>query len=562
MSMGPMAWACLLLTVHGAGTQEPWYLNQRGFKIPIRIRAENRAELKKLRLYVSPDQGQSWELQEEGPPDKEFFAYQANKDGTYWFTVATVNLRGDEKGNPYKVSPMQKVVVDTTRPEVNIQSADRRGADVLVTWHVKEDHLDQSTLRIDYRTADMPEGQWTPVPFLPGGPEQVSFRPVGTGEVQVRIQAGDLAGNRNEATHPVSGGTPTGASATPASAIEAVGPASNEPGVTVGPGAPGVAPMRLASGPSTADRPPFDANPLVPPLAGPPPAPSGPPATVSPPAPVAPAGPPAPLTPPFPPGGAPPAAPPGSAAPLSRVTRGSLPALQVVNKRQVKLDFDVGAVGPSGLGSVEVYATTDEGASWESVPAGPDTVLPSGTDGRPAAPVRGSVTVNLAREGVPYGFCIVVKNRAGIGKPPPQRGDAPQVRLELDEKPPLAKLYAPTQDPAQKNALILAWTARDRNLAVNPVLLEWSERKEGPWTSVSPEPLSNRPDPGGGPETENTPTGHYSWLVPDRMPARVYLKLSVRDTAGNVAVAETRDPVTIDLVPPEVSSVTVAPVGH
>ncbi len=43
------------------------------------------------------------------------------------------------------------------------------------------------------------------------------------------------------------------------------------------------------------------------------------------------------------------------------------------------------------------------------------------------------------------------------------------------------------------------------------------------------------------------------------MPPKVYLKLSVSDTAGNVAVAETSEPVLIDLVKPEVGPVTVSP---
>jgi hypothetical protein len=555
MGMGPMAWACLLLTVHGAGTQESWYLNQRGFKIPIRIKAENRAELRELHLYVSCDQGQTWELQEKGPPDKDCFAFQANKDGTYWFTVSTVNLRGEERPSDVsRVPPMQKVVVDMTRPEVRILSADRRGADVLVTWHVQEDHPDPNALRVDYRTAAMPEGQWTPVPYIPGTAEQVSFQPVGNGEVQVRVQAVDLAGNRGEAAQPVAGGTPLGASATQASAVEAFGPVPGGPGDTAVHSVPGGAPPRLVSGPAAGA---FEMNPLIPSSSGPPSGPSGPPATVSPPTPTGPMSPPAPLAPAFP-GVGPAAAPPGSAAPLSRLTRGSLPALQVVKMKQVKLDFNVDKVGPSGLGSVEVYATPDEGNSWEQVPPGSDTVLPAATDGRSTGPVRGSVTVSLAREGIPYGFFIVVKSRAGIGKPPPQRGDTPQVRLELDATLPLAKLYAPTEDPARPNALILAWTAWDRNLAANPVILEWSERKEGPWAPISPEPLPNNlpEQSGAAPEKQNTPTGSYSWQIPDKMPPRVYLKLSVRDTAGNVAVAETRDAVTIDLTRPEVGSVT------
>jgi hypothetical protein len=247
--------------------------------------------------------------------------------------------------------------------------------------------------------------------------------------------------------------------------------------------------------------------------------------------------------------------------PLAGVPRGSLPTVKVVNKKQVKLDFDVAKFGPSGLGGVEVYVTTDEGATWELAPPDPNTALPAAGDGRTAGPVRGSVTVNLNREGVVYGFCIVVKSRAGLGKAPPQRGDTPQVRLELDATKPLAKLYMPQEDPARPNALILAWTAWDRNLAPAPVVLEWAERKEGPWTPINLEALANNlpEQPGAAPDKQNTPTGHYSWAIPDKMPPKVFLRLSVKDTAGNEAVAETREPVLIDLVKPELGPVTVNP---
>ncbi len=495
--LGLLVWPFLKSLPAKENHDDAWYLNQRDFKIPIRIRAEKRVELKELRLYVSSDLGQTWDLQEKGPPDKEFFAYVANKDGTYWFTVATVNLQGDEKPNPYKMPPMQKVVVDTTRPEVSILSAKRRGADVLVTWHVREDHPDQSSLRIDYRTADMPEGLWSPVPYLPGGPKQASFRPVGAGEVQVRVQAVDLACNRGEATQPVGEGR--------RSSRTSKWSAPSRPGSVVRDEA---------------------------------------------------------------------------VIPASGTARSSLPGLKVVNKRQVKLDFTVRKIGASGLGEVAVYVTNDEGNTWERVPVGPDCGQALEKTGPAKGPCRGSVPVNLASEGMPYGFCVVVKSVAGRGKAPPQRGDTPQVRVELDTTPPLARLYAPAEDPEHPDALILAWTASDRNLAANGIVLEWAERKEGPWSPVSPEPLANNlPDQlADGPEKANTaedaedaapaqslplpaparkPTGFYSWRIPEKMPPKVYLKLSVRDTAGNVAVAEMRESVSIDLAKPEVDEVTV-----
>jgi hypothetical protein len=98
--------------------------------------------------------------------------------------------------------------------------------------------------------------------------------------------------------------------------------------------------------------------------------------------------------------------------------------------------------------------------------------------------------------------------------------------------------------------------ATDRNLTANPVNLEWAERREGPWQPVSTEPLPNNLPAPGGVEQPQGPTGTFSWQLPDRMPSKVYLRLTVRDTAGNVSVAQTPEPVLIDLTVPEVGNVS------
>src|SRR5262249_20139811 len=248
------------------------------------------------------------------------------------------------------------------------------------------------------------------------------------------------------------------------------------------------------------------------------------------------------------------APPPGSAASAAAATagggspmptRGALPPLQITNKRQAKLGFEVTRFGPSGLGGVDVYITTDEGATWEKAPADPNVTLPVSPEVKGAGPLRGSVTVNLPRDGVIYGFCLVVKSRAGLGKPPPRPGDAPQLRIEVDSTSPTAELYAPQADPGRRDALILAWKAEDRNLDSNPVSLEWAPKREGPWEFIGEPKLPN--------------TGRYTWTVPDRIPPKVFLKLTVRDSAGNVAVAQTGEPVLIDLTVPEIGNASLMP---
>jgi hypothetical protein len=89
----------------------------------------------------------------------------------------------------------------------------------------------------------------------------------------------------------------------------------------------------------------------------------------------------------------------------------------------------------------------------------------------------------------------------------------------------------------------LTWKATDKNLANGPVTLEWAAQKDGQWNVI------------GTPEMANT--GQFSWQVPANVPPSVYLRLAVRDTAGNVAVAQTQEPVLVDLSMPEVEEVKV-----
>jgi len=239
------------------------------------------------------------------------------------------------------------------------------------------------------------------------------------------------------------------------------------------------------------------------------------------------------------PAGGPPA--PAAGTPSAPAMRGALPGVQLVNKKDVKLDFDVTKLGPSGLGSVDVYVTTDDGASWSQVPLGPDAV--QAPEARGPGQAHGSVTVSLAEDAKVYGFYLVVKSRANLGKPAPKSGDAPQIRVERDTVPPRGDLVRVEPDPTRRDSLLIVWSATDKNLTATPISLEWAPRKDGPWEFIGAAELPN--------------TGRYAWQVPPGL-TNVFLKLTVRDAAGNVAVAVSPDAVTVDLSVPEVGSVSVS----
>lgn len=115
-----------------------------------------------------------------------------------------------------------------------------------------------------------------------------------------------------------------------------------------------------------------------------------------------------------------------SAAP----NRKALPPLQYVNHPEVVLKYELVKVGKSGIGTVELWWTRNDGQSWELYAVDPDS-KGSTQNGEQQA------TVELPGEGV-YGFNLVVKSRAGLGKAPPRgrcAGDSRRSRYDAAARP-------------------------------------------------------------------------------------------------------------------------------
>jgi hypothetical protein len=546
MGMGPITWACLMLAIHQTPARE-YFMDSRDFEIPYRIEAARRNNVLELSLYVSRDQGQTWDLvAKKAPTDSKPFVYRAPADGTYWFVVQEEDRAHHlNPVNPSSVKPNQRIVVDTQRPRIQVTAERQANGEVLAKWSIAEEHPDPQSLRLDYHTEAMRPDQWTPLPVDPqAGQTEKRFNPGSAGEVRVRVQMKDRAENvgQGEATIAAGGGTApnlsAGNDAAPFNVIPAMrAEQPNQPGLltsrqAVRPAgeAPALAPNRgaVAATPAALTSP-LELNP-----AGQQPASASPPAAAPPAAPLGPVAASSDRT----------AAAPGFGP---ETARGALPPVKIVNKRDVKLDFEVAKVGPSGLGGADVYVTLNEGATWSRLPGELPVSLATAGELH-AGPVRGSVTVQLPAEGTAYGFIVAVKSKAGLARPAPKPGEPPQVRIELDATPPRAELIRPAPDPSQRDTLVLAWTAVDRNLPSTPITLEWAQRKEGPWSPIGNGPLPNN--------------GQYAWHLPDGIPSRVFLRLTVRDTAGNAAVAQTDKPELIDLSVPETSIIGVAPAAR
>jgi hypothetical protein len=514
-------------------------MNSRHFQIPIQIEG-SRAKIKELILFSSADQGKTWQQSAVAAPDKDAFIFYAPTDGLYWFNIMVVDSKGNrEPPDIYKSKPRQKVLVDTLKPTLRILSAERQGDDVVVNWEIQEDHPDLTTLKLEYRTPDAP----TFMPYLADITQamkgQGRFRFNSPSSVVVRMQVMDEAGNLGS-DEKVVAAKPVASNPVPPTIVPVSGQ-SNGPAIPPPsfPATSGTSTSRSGAETTPGSPAPLIAAPPTQPLlnsTNPPSAPASP--VLERPSGVQPAG--------------------------LRQNDVSYPAernwgsqttsnynqsssratdlgsralsnpnnhwsalplpLQFTNNRQISLDYEITKVGPSGVGSVELYVTQDDGQTWQRFAESQSPDL------------RPPLTVMLPGDGI-YGMRLVVGSRAGLGRRPPKPGDLPQMRVKVDTTPPEAKLDPPQADPSRRDALLLTWKATDENLPSNPITLLWSETPNGNWQTIA---------------ADVTNSGRFSWILPKSpMPPRVYLRLMVRDQAGNVAYDETPEPVSIDLLEPE-----------
>src|SRR5882672_7859093 len=90
------------------------FFQHRQFNIPFK-NDERNVNIAQLRLYVSTDQGRSWQHSVSAAPDARQFRYNAPQDGYYWFAVQTedkTGVRFPRSEDDFR--PSLKVMVETT----------------------------------------------------------------------------------------------------------------------------------------------------------------------------------------------------------------------------------------------------------------------------------------------------------------------------------------------------------------------------------------------------------------------------------------------------------------
>jgi len=497
---------------------EPLATRQTVFAIPFLIEpaADPSRDPVEVQLWVSSNQGASWEIYSKVRPVQRHFIYQAPGDGEYWFSVHTLDRSGGLRPRPTG-EPELRVIVDTVLPKLQLEAQRGQGGQITARWRIEDQNLKPEALTIHYRTGL--NGPWQAVAIdrqkvQTSGTIQTGEVPWwtrdGGGDVQIRMEIADAAGNLavshaqvgpslNVATTPPTGGNGQSSPWRPGTPFRQTTQPFPQPGSYQPP-------------PNPMTNPPFSGRADD----------RGYPSTDSITSRVNPA---------FRDQFEPAVGQQGGMSDQPAATSADRP--RMVNSRLFELDYELGQVGPSGIARVELWGTRDGGHTWKSYALDRDN--------------RSPILVSVDEEGI-YGFCVVVTSGAGLGGMPPRSGDPPQVVIGVDQTKPTARILSAEPGAGlESNSLVISWQAADAMLADRPISLFFSETPAGPWTAIA----ANLPN-----------SGRYAWPVDTLRARAIYLRLDVRDAAGNVGTFETTQSVLPDRVRPSVQIHNVRPLGQ
>ncbi|MCA9027699.1 MAG: hypothetical protein KDA86_20990, partial [Planctomycetaceae bacterium] len=400
--------------------------------------------------------------------------FDAAGDGEYAFAVRTVDREG-ELHPPGPLTAGLVVTVDTAPPSLNLEVEATTTGDVTVRWEARDAHLDVESLQLEHM--DPTTDGWQPMQIIAMDSGQTSWTIKGNGSVRIRGTISDMAGNETTA--------------------------ESEASLRSNSDSPALPDDTLLQGPIAGD----DANMSVPgdlaegglPSIHPNNGPFSRPVSVN------------------------PQQQPAVTQPRWNNTPGPqvVSSVRRVNSTNFQIGYVLDDVGPSGVSSVELYLTEDDGQKWYHY----------GVDEDGHSPFQ----LTVPNDGT-YGFAIRVKSGVGLAHNPPQPGEKPELVVVVDRKPPQATILPLKQGQGSSlNQLVIEWTLTDEALAEHPVALYYAERQTGPWQPIT----------GWQPNT-----GQYTWNFGPELPKQVYIRLEARDAAGNIARVDSEAPMLIDLSRP------------
>lgn len=495
------------------------FTRQNAFTIPFRIDAVQTPGQQpvEVQLHVSTNQAATWELSGRVKPEKGSFVFRAPHDGEYWYSIRTVDAQGGTHPDG-PLEPQLKVTVDTVAPRLEVTAFRGDAGEVVARWHAVDPNLKPSSFKLEYQNSAT--SAWEPV-ATEQPPEamrhtlsgEATWWPKGNlDSIIVRAQVTDLSGNPAASQAAVKLGAPpplvqrAGPPAAEAPRAPASDSARAERGA--GNGSPWPVDRSLRDTLQKASDADLRGN-----------------------------------------GGAASdtawrsgAARRLPAQTVSQSTRGVRSTLdfsllpagarpRMVNARSFELEYEVDSVGPSGIAKVELWGTRDGGRTW--------SIFGTDTDNKSPMPV------GVDGEGI-YGFRVVVQSGSGLGGRPPAEGDLPDIWIGVDLTKPVGRITSADID-AESSELVIRWEADDDLPDPRPISLSFSGNTQGSWTPIAA-------------GLENT--GGYRWRLESRVPDKIFLRLEVRDEAGNVGTFDTAEPISLDRHRPEGRIRGVRPLGQ
>ena len=168
MTLGAITWTCLLLTA--AAPPDVWPLNSKEFQIPIHIDGQRRAEIKELDLYVSHDQGQTWNLEARVTPDKEYFPYVARETTAPTGSPSSRSTCAASRRRPTSTPPRSASRIPRGHGAARRQDAahGRRQGDTTARSTGPSPRNTPTRKRSSWNTATSANGPWTNVAVTAG----------------------------------------------------------------------------------------------------------------------------------------------------------------------------------------------------------------------------------------------------------------------------------------------------------------------------------------------------------------------------------------------------------
>jgi Flp pilus assembly protein TadD len=162
-----------------------------------------------------------------------------------------------------------------------------------------------------------------------------------------------------------------------------------------------------------------------------------------------------------------------------------------------------------------LYYTKNSGLNWEFYAEDMDSVSPMSF---------------LAKHDGLFGFKVISADIAGQKARAPGPGDAPDILVRIDTRPPQISIVSPQPEELWETGTTrqIKWVAKDEAMnRLKSVTLYYSVGKRGPWIKID-EALPS--------------SGEHSFIVPKSTNGRIFLMATAADKSGNRGMMEMSKP--------------------